>query len=278
MFATLPGRRVRACLLAAGLLASGLLANKCAFADDGAQALDRVSLWLGGYSLDTKVSVDARNAAGDISTGKVDLDSGNETVGRARIDFLVFDSQGFSFDYFTLDNSTSRVLSKPFTFEGLPFQLDSTIHAKLDLAAGSASYHWWFGSASDIVGIGVGGSWYKLKVGIDGKITLNAIEAEGGASWQDDAVAPLVTIAYKHAFSDGLRVYLDASGVRKNAGKLTGHIYDGRVGVEWFPWRHFGVGAEYGITHIHVNHDGESYLAAVDVKFSGPSLFGRMRF
>ena len=93
MFATPPGRHARACIIVAGLLASG-----CAFADVDAQALDRVSLWVGGYSLDTKVSVDARNASGDISTGKVDLDSGNQTVGRARIDFLVFDSQGFSVD------------------------------------------------------------------------------------------------------------------------------------------------------------------------------------
>jgi len=273
MFATLPRYSARACIVVAGLLASG-----GAFADNESQALDRVSLWLGGYSLDTKISVDARNASGNLSTGKVDLDSGNQTVGRARVDFLVFDSQGFSVDYYTLDNSTSRVLSKPFTFEGLPFQLDSTINGKLYLAAGSVSYHWWFGSASDVVGIGLGGSWYKLKVGIDGKITLNEIQAAGHASWQDDAVAPLVTVAYKHAFSDGLRVYLDASGVRKNGGNLTGHIYDGRAGIEWFPWRHFGVGAEYGITHIHVNHDGKSYLADVDVKFSGPSLFARARF
>lgn len=249
-----------------------------AVADDASPALDRVSLWLGGYSLDTEVALDARNAAGNLSTGKVRFDSGNETVGRARLDFLFLDSQGFTLDYYTLDRASTQVLSKPFTYAGLPFQLDSTLHGKIDLVAGSFSYHWWFGSDADVVGVGLGGIYYRLKLGVAGTATLNDISAHGSATWQDAAVAPLITIAYKHAFSDSLRVYADASGVRKNGGKLAGHIDDGRVGIEWFPWQDFGVGAECGVTHIHLDHDGESYVADLNVKFSGPSLFARVRF
>jgi len=255
-----------------------LCASHSAAADEASPALDRVSLWVGAYLVDTKVSLDARNASGSISTGKVDLDSGNETIGRARLDFLFLDSQGFTLDYYTLDRSSTQVLSKPFTYAGLPFQLDSTLHGSFNLSAGSLSYHWWFGSDSDVFGVGIGGTYYRLKLGIDGTATLNDIAAHGSASWQDDAVAPLITIAYKHAFSDSLRFYADASGVKKTGGKLTGHIDDGRFGIEWFPWQNFGVGAEYGVTHIHLDHNGESYVADLNVKFSGPSLFARARF
>ena len=231
---------------------------------------------LGGYSLDTTVAINA--SAGNISTGKVNLESGREDVARARVDFLFLGSQGFSFDYYSLGHTTTQTLNRPFIYEGLPFQLDSTLRGKLDLDAGSASYHWWFGSTNDVVGLGIGGTYYKVKLGLDGTVTLNGTSAEGSTSWEDDAVAPLITVAYKHAFSDSFRAYIDASGVKKDGGRLGGHIYDGRVGIEWFPWQNFGVGAEYGMTRIHLDHDGDSYNANLDIKLDGPSLFARARF
>jgi len=253
------------------------LASTSALADPS-PALDRVSLWLGGYYLNTDVAVKASTRGGDISTGKLDLASGHETVGRARLDFLVFDNQGFTFDYYTLAHSTTQTLHEPFNYQGIPFELDSTLRGKLDFDAGSASYHWWFGSGSDVFGIGLGATYYKVKLGIDGQAALNGQTATASAHWDDDAVAPLVTLAYKHAFSDDLRVYLDASGVKKNGGNLSGHIYDARAGVEWFPWHNVGVGAEYGYTRIRLDHNGNSYDANLDLKLDGPSLFARFRF
>ena len=263
-------------LLLAVVATVALLVAPWASADDVSPALDRVSVWLGGYSLEANVALAA--SVGTLGTGNVDLDSGHENVGRARVDFLVFDNQGFTFDYFTLDRSASQTLDKPFTYQGEPYQLNSELHARFDLAAGSMSYHWWFGGANDIIGIGIGGTYYKVKLGIHGMITVNSASVAGGASWEDDAVAPLVTLAYKHAFSDRLRAYVDTSGVRKNAGKLTGHLYDVRVGVEWFPWQYFGFGAEYGLTRIGLDHDGHSYDANLDFRLQGPSLFARARF
>jgi hypothetical protein len=253
------------------------LASPSALADVS-PALDRVSLWFGGYFLNTEVALKAGDAGNNISTGKVDLTSGHETVDRARLDFLFLDSQGFSFDYYSLNHSNSQQLSHSFTYAGLPFELNTTLRGKLGFTAGSASYHWWFGSANDVVGVGLGGTYYKARLGIDGTIQLNSLSASGGASWDEGAVAPLATLAYKHAFSDSLRAYLDASGVKKNGGTLSGHIYDGRLGVEWFPWQNFGVGAEYGVTRIKLDHDGSGYSAALDIKLDGPSLFARMRF
>ena len=245
---------------------------------DPSPALDRVSLWLGGYYLNTDVALKASTPGGELSTGKLDLAEGHETVGRARLDFLFLDNQGFTFDYYTLSHSTTQRLNQPFYYQGIPFELDSTLRGKLDFSAGSASYHWWFGSGSDVFGVGLGGTYYKAKLGIDGSATLNGQSAAASARWDDDAVAPLVTLAYKHAFSDDLRVYLDASGVKKNGGNLSGHIYDARAGVEWFPWHNVGVGAEYGYTRIRLDHNGNSYDADLNIKLDGPSLFARFRF
>lgn len=262
-----------------GLCAIGLLlAATGASAGEPSQALDRVSIWLGGYYLDTDVKVSASDASGDISTGKVDLTSGHETVGRARIDFLFLGSQGFTLDYYTLSHATSQTLSTPFTYEGIPFELNTRLRGNLDFTAGSAAYHWWFGSKTDVFGIGLGATYYKAKLGISGTAELDGQSSNASVRWDENAIAPLVTLGYKHAFSDQFRVYINASGVKKNGGSLSGHIYDGRVGMEWFPWHNVGVGAEYGYTRVKLNHDGDTYDAKLDIKLDGPSLFARFRF
>ena len=268
------------CSVASARLLIGLVAavGSTVASADPSPALDRVSLWLGGYYANSDLSLAARTRDGEVSTGHLDLESGRETVGRARADVLLFDNQGFTFDVYTLSHSRTQTLTQPFSYEGVPYELDSSLRGKLDFTSGSASYHFWFGGDNDVFGIGLGASYYRAKLGIQG--TASAGGQSGGASarWDEDAVAPLLTLAYKHAFSDSLRVYLDASGVQKNGGTLSGHIYDARLGVEWFPWHSVGVGAEYGATRVHLDREGNTYGAKVDVDLDGPSLFARFRF
>jgi hypothetical protein len=241
-------------------------------------ALDPVSIWLGGYYANTEINVRGETNGGDISTGKIKLDSGDETVGRARLDVLLFGSQGLQFDYYTLDHSTTQTLSQPFSFQGVPFQIDTVLRGKFEFSAGTAAYHWWFGDATDAFGVGLGGAYYRAKLGISGTVALGDQTANGSASWDDDAIAPLITLGFHHAFNDSLRVYLDASGIYKNGGNLSGHLYDGRAGVEWFPFHNVGIAAEYGETRLKLDHEGGSYDANLDIKLHGPSLFARFRF
>ena len=66
--------------------------------------------------------------------------------------------------------------------------------------------------------------------------------------------------------------------MKKNGGPLSGHLYDARIGVEWFPWHNVGLGAEYGTTRIRLHRDAELYDADLDINLDGPSLFARFRF
>jgi hypothetical protein len=261
------------------LLASPVLALAAPFASAAdSLALDPVSIWLGGYYANTEVNVRGETHDGDVSTGKIRLDSGDETVGRARLDVLLFGSQGLQFDYYTLDHSTTQNLSEPFSFQGVPFALDTQLLGKFEFSAGTAAYHWWFGDATDAFGAGLGGAYYRAKLKVSGTVALAGQTADGSASWDADAVAPLVTLGYRHAFNDSLRVYLEASGIYKSGGSLSGHLYDGRAGIEWFPWHNVGLAAEYGETRLKLDHEGSSYDANLDIKLHGPSLFARFRF
>jgi hypothetical protein len=245
---------------------------------EGSLALDPVSIWLGGYYANTEVDLSAKGNAIDASTGKIQLAEGDETIARARLDVLLFGSQGLEFDYYTLDHSTSQTLTQPFAFQGVPFELDSTLRGKVEFDAGEAAYHWWFGDDTDAFGVGLGAAYYRAKLKVEGTVALAGQSASGSASWDGDAVAPVASLAWRHAINDSLRVYLEGSGIYKNGGTLSGHVYDARGGVEWFPWRNAGLALEYGDTRIKLDRNGHTFDSNIDIKLHGPSLFARFRF
>jgi len=254
------------------------LASPGAHADNAGQALDRVSIWIGGYYPDTTFDIRGQAKAQQDAGSRLRVDAGRETIGRARLDFLVFDSQGFTFDYYTLDRSRSEHLAREFDYGGVPFQIDTNLKAQVKFSAGSAAWHWWFGNDADVFGVGLGATYYKAELGLAGSVSANGQSTSAEANWSSSAVAPLLTFGYKHAFSDSLRVYANASGVRKSGGTLSGHIVDGRVGVEWFPWHNVGFGAEYGSTRVYLKRHAQQYNANLDIDLDGPSLFARLRF
>ena len=245
---------------------------------EGTLALDPVSIWLGGYYANTEVDIAAKGNPIDAETGKIQLAEGDETVARARLDVLLFGSQGLEFDYYTLDHSTSQTLTQPFSFQGVPFQLDTTLRGKVEFNAGEVAYHWWFGDDTDAFGLGLGGAYYRAKLKIEGTASFAGQTSSGSASWDGDAIAPLVTLGWRHAINDSLRVYFEGSGIYKNGGTLSGHVYDARAGVEWFPWRNVGLAAEYGDTRIKLDREGNTFDTNLDIKLHGPSLFARFRF
>lgn len=245
---------------------------------DPSPALDRISLWLGGDYVDTQVSLNAATHDAAASTGNVDLTDGHEFIGRARADLLFFDTQGLTLDYYKVDRSTAQSLDSDFSYDGVDYPIHSTLISKFDFSAASASYHWWVGSGADVFGLGLGATWYKAQLGLSATLDEIGQSQNGEASWSASAVAPTLTLAYKHAFSDQLRLYLDASGVKKNGGKLAGHIYDARLGLEWFPWTNIGLGAEYGITRVHLVRERDIYDANLDIDLGGPALYARFRF
>lgn len=262
-------------LVSMGLASTAALADK-------SPALDRFSLWLGGYyaNADTDLGANYRHLARGTVNFEDDLKfPDHKTVPRVRFDFLIGDSQGFSFDYYRLDRSHSRTLSDGINFGDRYFGASATVRGRLDFDFGSAAYRWWFGHENDVFGLGIGAAYYRVRAGVSGDASING-DTVGYAStrYNDSAWAPMLQFGWRHAFSDSLRIYADASGVKKNGGSLNGSIYNADVGVEWFPWHNVGVGAEYDFSRIQLHKNSHTYDANLDMKLNGPSLFLRFRF
>lgn len=276
-----PIRRQRHALRAATLLP---LALACGLASARqSPALDRVSLWLGGYDAHADTTIGASDRS-DPYSGNFSLEKDlgfrdRKRVPRARLDFLIGDNQGLSLDYHSINRTSSTDLARSIRYAGNDYDADATVHGKLNFDFGSASYRWWFGHGSDVFGLGLGGAYYRVHASISGQASVGGVAVvQDPSSTGDGAWAPMLQLGWRHAFNEQWRMYVDAAGVKKGGGRLSGHLLNAALGVEWFPWRNAGFGAEYGYSRVVLHQRKHAYDADLDMKLDGPSLFMRLRF
>lgn len=255
-----------------------LLGSANAHAQAEPQALDRVGIWLGGYYANTRVNLSAQDDTGTLRTGDLGLSEFESTLPRVRAEFLLGDRQGLAFDYYGFERDRNFALDQSFTYAGQTFSADALAKTRLGLDVGNAAYRWWFGDGSTVWGLGLGAAYYRVDVNVRAEATINGQTVDGRAGYKDDAIAPLAQLGWRHAFTDNVRAYADLSGIRKWSGSLEGHVVNASLGLEWFPWRNVGVGAEYSATRIKLDADRDRYSANADIKLHGPSAYLRLRF
>lgn len=241
-------------------------------------ALDRVGFSLGGYRADTRMRLQASGDFDDRARASLQLPGGRETLGRARLEFLVGDTQGLEFDYFSFRRSRDQVLQRAFDVGDTRFHLGARLRGSVDLDFGSAAWRWWFGDGSTVFGLGVGAAYYRLKVGLSADVAANDEAVHVAERYDADAVAPMLALGWRHAPNPNWRFYADATGVRKNGGRLSGHAWNAAAGVEWFPFANAGIGIEYALTRIRLQRDASRYDADLDLRLHGPAAYLRLRF
>lgn len=240
--------------------------------------IDRVGVWVGGYNVDAEGDLSLSSLDGTQTTGKQRVIDGSDVVKRARVDWLLFDRQGFSVDLYHYSQNKTLGASEPFTYNGQSYAASAQLNTKTSFDIGNFSYRWWFGGEDTVAGVGVGAAYYKVKLNYTASATLGGLSQTISDGEKKDAWAPLVTLGFRHRISDQVRLYADLSGSKKNGGETYGDIVNAGAGVEWFPWRNIGVGAEYNHTRIRVNYKTDEAVAKLDLKLNGPALYLRMRF
>ena len=267
---------------------TALVMATLAVAADSARAapaapLDRVSVAVGAFYAEPEIQVGANTDYGRIDTG---TEKGSSvTLPRAKIDMLIGDKHGISLDYFRYDKSYSAGLQGGTIIDGEPVSGSASFDGKLQLDIAKVAYKWWLGEGNDVFGIGLGAGYYRAKVG--GTATANVVGDIGGTdltrtltgsdSTSESAYAPLLELGWRHAFSPELRMYADASGVKRNGGTINGKIYGAAVGVEWFATPTVALVVDYGMQKIKLNRDSDRD-ADLNIRLSGPSAYVKVRF
>lgn len=262
-------------------VAAALLAFASAACAQVPEALDRASISLGDFfpNVDAKVSAGGPGIAGSNVDFQQDLGlDQRRSLPNFRAELLVFDSQGFSVGGYRYSRHAATSLAREVVFDGNDYAVDAHVQARLRLDTFHAAWHWWFApDAQDVIGLGLGAAYYDLAGTIEGGVSVNGGSADGRGRAQGDAVAPLLTLGWRHAFSSDFRVYADFSGVRKPSGALTGHLLNGTLGMEYYPWRNVGVALEYSANDLDLKADKASWEGRARIHFHGPAAFVRFR-
>jgi hypothetical protein len=249
---------------------------------DVPEALDRVNLAVGGFYpvVDAKVSASGPQLAGSDVDFEHDLGlDKHRTLANVRLELLVFDSQGFSIGGYQYSKSAGATLARDIAFGGNDYDINAFVQASLRLYTYNAAWHWWFApDVHDVFGIGLGATYYDLKGTIDGGLTVNGNSGSAHGEAEGSAVAPLLTLGWRHAFSDSFRGYVDFAGVRKPSGTLTGHLLNATVGMEYYVLQNLGLALEYSSNDLDLKANKDSWQGRASIHFHGPAAFVRMRF
>jgi hypothetical protein len=237
-------------------------------------ALDRASLSVGAFYADPRINYEGDTNYGHIDSGTYKAD--HVTLPRVKAQVLLGDTQGLDFDYYRYDKSYNPTLSGTTNRNGIPLTGNGTLNAKLKLDLANLAYKWWLGSGNDVFGVGVGAAYYRARVDGTASGILNGISGNAAYSESESAYAPLLELGWRHSFAPNLRMFVDASGIKKNGGSITGHIYGGAVGVEWYVTPAIGLVAEYSATKISLNRERDAQN--LDVRLNGPAAYVKFRF
>ena len=244
-------------------------------------ALDRMSIAAGAFRAEPKIHIGGDTDYGRIDTPDEKID--DVTLPRVKAELLIGDSHGLSFDYFRFDEDWAGTASGDTTYEGRPVSGTISADADLRLEMARFAYKWWLGKEKNAFGIGLGAAYLRAKISgsVDANLSAsNPVENyawSGSASGSDSVWAPTVELAWRHALNEQWRLYAEASGIKKNGGTVEGHVWNGSVGVEWFPHKNVGLVLDYNVQKIDLHRNGGSN-ADLDLKLKGPSAFVKVRF
>jgi len=244
-------------------------------------ALDRVSVSAGAFYTEPEIHLGGDTRYGRVDTPDADLD--HATLPRVKAEVLIGDSHGLSFDYFRFSKGYGTDLAGDTVYEGRPVSGSLRADAKLRLELARLSYKLWFGKEKNAFGVGLGAAHLRAKISgsasanVSSSAPVESYSWSGSASASEAVWAPTVELAWRHALNEQVRFYAEAAGVKKNGGNIEGHIYNGAVGVEYFPHKNIGLVLDYGIQKIDLHRNGER-TADLDLKLTGPSAYLKVRF
>ena len=120
----------------------------------------------------------------------------------------------------------------------------------------------------------------KLSLHAEGAITGPEGEtlAEKDVSKSLAVPAPLVGFYALGRLSDTLYLGGSLLYIQATLDPYSGHVWDGRVSLDWFPWEHFGLGLGYLYTEQSVTVAKTNFTGDVSYRFDGAQAYVRYAF
>lgn len=265
-----------------------ILASQVVHADDHPM-LDYLSVNIGGFANSTSATMRADGNVRD-SGSRLDFSrdlgqGGTRALPYLSVSWRPFDRHEFEFTYYHDTNDSSRYLDRTLQFNGNPLEVGGQLSSRFTLDAASASYRYWAWIGDrGAFGVSAGLQAYRFSL----KLSGNAFAANGGgvvstgasrtARVSSDLPDPSLGISYRYQAADWVRIVADAGAFKADIDQVDAHLYNARLGAEFYPWEHFGIVTQYAFNKIDADVSKSKFNGNADFRFKGFQLLLKARF
>jgi len=187
------------------------------------------------------------------------------------------------FSYASYDRDGSATLSEELTIGGVTYPVGAQVETDFDfdIIRGTYSYAFWQGERMRVA-LGLGVYAVPLSYGVEIETTGGRTVVEGA-----DTTLPLPALSLRGEFLLFNKLFLNTAveGMYLELDDFKGALLDLNVGLEYRPWRHFGVGLAYNFLGVSVegessstDYPGADFVGEVDIRYSGLFLYGTFSF
>lgn len=187
------------------------------------------------------------------------------------------------FSYASFKRDGSATLTEELTIGNVTHPIGATIETEFDFAIIRGTYSYAFWQTERVrMALGLGVYAIPLRYELDIETTGGNTAVEGA-----DATLPLPAVALRGEFQLHHELFLMTSveGMYLKIDEYEGAMLELNVGLEYRPWKHFGMGLAYSFMAVDVqgggtssDYPGADFEGEVDVRLSGLFLYGKFSF
>jgi hypothetical protein len=258
-----------------------------ATAGPGVLLWDKGSVSFGGYlaAFDSNLSFGTPGAAVTLNAEQLLGLQTRLSVYRANAMYRPGESRRnqIDFTYAAYNRSGSGTLAQDVVINGITYPVGAQLDTTFDFDIIRCTYSYAV-LQDDRMRIALGAGLYvvPLHYSFNGQTTGGGTAVEG-----DYLTIPLPAFSYRGDFALNPKLFLTTSidGMYLKISNFAGSILDVSTGLEYRPWRHFGLGLQYASTSIFAegqadssSYPGGAFVGTISVRFTGLMLYGKYAF
>jgi hypothetical protein len=247
--------------------------------------LDRSSVGAGVFvaTVNTSVSLNGENAGTSVDFEN-DLGLKGDTH-QVWVDgkWRLTPRQSLVLGYTLLSRSNTRNIERELVIDDTTYDVGVTFDSGWDTQYVAVAYRFSLVRNDSFEGGVSGGiSYFGQKLSLHAVGTITGPEgeslAEKDVSKNLKVPAPLVGLYALGRLSDTLYLGGSLLYIQATYDQYTGHVWDGRLSLDWFPWEHFGLGVGYLFSEEAVGVSKASFNGDLSYRFDGAQAYVRYAF
>jgi hypothetical protein len=221
-----------------------------------------------------KVRVDGTVPEEQVDFGETFRLDDRESTGSMMFKWKFGEKWQFQGQYWSVDTTGGAVLDEDVEWEDVIFKAGTFANAGFDISIARIYFGRTFSSSpKHEFGIGGGVHWMELGSFIEGQIE----SSEGSTEFYRGSVSadfPLPNIGgwYSYSWSPRWLVMARLDWLSVSYGDYSGGLWNGQAGINWAPFRHFGIGFYYNVFEIDVDIDKTDWRGNAETTQHGPFL------